>query len=876
MKHIITTILLAILTTSSLWAEEFVIEDVEINPGGTGTASICLNNDGEDYVSFQFLLCLPKGITLNEEGCSLSERFADQDAELAVGMVDKGGEYRLAAVSLNLKPISGHSGEVMKLSLSVSPDFDYSRNNVSLLDNTLATKDAQKIRMEDAEFHVNPVKTEQTIPDFELPNLTCASEGTKYTFPATTVEGLALEWEFNDADKGCFENNILYVYHAGEFEITATQAGDYYHLPLSKSFRLIVNKAILRITAEDKTKNVYEENPELTFTYSESSDGGATFKNYELVELDVFPTISTSAQKDSPSGEYPIKAYGAVSDDYDFIYIDGTLTINKISQSIEMTEISPLTYGDDKLILPYSTAEGLSLDWMSDNPDIADINGNNLSINNAGTTTITAYQKGNEYYEEFSTSYELVVNKAELTIIADNKSKAAFEENPELTVSYEGFVYGDNESVLIKKPTITTTASSVSPAGDYAITASGAEAANYVMQYVDGVLTINKASQNIDFMEFPTMTYGDDTYTLVTRTKEGQELVWTSEDEQIAVVEDNNLIIKGAGEVVISAFQNGNDYYAELEKKFKLVVNKAPLTISVNDTIKQYGDDIPEFTVEYEGFQYEDNEDSLRKKPTATTSATKDSPVGLYPIVVEDAASSNYDITYKNGYLSIIKKNQSVEIADTLKLVYGANGYLLPETTNEKLPIMWFSGNTDIVSVNGNRLTIKGTGTTNINGMQVGNDILNAISISAILEVSKAPLIISANDTTKFVGEDNPEFILTYDGFVYGEDESVLNSLPVVVCEADRTSPAGEYTIELSEGTADNYEITLVNGTLTIKEQPHEKGDVNEDGNVDISDIVAVINQIAGTASYKYADVNEDKNVDISDIVAIINTIAGS
>lgn len=52
------------------------------------------------------------------------------------------------------------------------------------------------------------------------------------------------------------------------------------------------------------------------------------------------------------------------------------------------------------------------------------------------------------------------------------------------------------------------------------------------------------------------------------------------------------------------------------------------------------------------------------------------------------------------------------------------------------------------------------------------------------------------------------------------------------------------------------------------------KGDVNEDGKVDISDIVAVINQIAGTATFRYADVNEDEKVDISDIVAIINVIA--
>ena len=42
-------------------------------------------------------------------------------------------------------------------------------------------------------------------------------------------------------------------------------------------------------------------------------------------------------------------------------------------------------------------------------------------------------------------------------------------------------------------------------------------------------------------------------------------------------------------------------------------------------------------------------------------------------------------------------------------------------------------------------------------------------------------------------------------------------------------------------------------------------GDVNCDGSVDISDIVAIINSIAGTASYSRADLNEDKNNDISE-----------
>ena len=61
-----------------------------------------------------------------------------------------------------------------------------------------------------------------------------------------------------------------------------------------------------------------------------------------------------------------------------------------------------------------------------------------------------------------------------------------------------------------------------------------------------------------------------------------------------------------------------------------------------------------------------------------------------------------------------------------------------------------------------------------------------------------------------------------------------------------------------------------------IKEDlsPLIPGDVNQDNVVDISDIVVVINQMAGSKSYRYSDVNGDNKTDISDIVAIINEIA--
>lgn len=55
------------------------------------------------------------------------------------------------------------------------------------------------------------------------------------------------------------------------------------------------------------------------------------------------------------------------------------------------------------------------------------------------------------------------------------------------------------------------------------------------------------------------------------------------------------------------------------------------------------------------------------------------------------------------------------------------------------------------------------------------------------------------------------------------------------------------------------------------------KGDVTFDNKVDIGDVVAIINVIAGTVSEEmhYTDVNGDGHTDISDVVMVINIIAG-
>ena len=71
------------------------------------------------------------------------------------------------------------------------------------------------------------------------------------------------------------------------------------------------------------------------------------------------------------------------------------------------------------------------------------------------------------------------------------------------------------------------------------------------------------------------------------------------------------------------------------------------------------------------------------------------------------------------------------------------------------------------------------------------------------------------------------------------------------------------------------FSYSYIYFTLSDDYRHYQEGDVNEDGTVDISDIVMITNIIAGASEFTdRSDVNHDGETDISDIVAVINIIA--
>ena len=175
----------------------------------------------------------------------------------------------------------------------------------------------------------------------------------------------------------------------------------------------------------------------------------------------------------------------------------------------------------------------------------------------------------------------LTVDKAVLTVTADNKTRIFGVENPAFTFRYTGFVNAESQLVIENPAIASTTAVTDSPAGTYPINLSGATDENYTFNYVSGVLTITSTSRTIAMDPIPVKFVGDADFTPAIVLSSGETPVLTSADASIATIVDNKIHLVGSGNVTITASAPVNSSYTSTPTVSRLlVVNKVTQTIT--------------------------------------------------------------------------------------------------------------------------------------------------------------------------------------------------------------------------------------------------------------------------------------------------------
>ena len=247
--------------------------------------------------------------------------------------------------------------------------------------------------------------------------------------------------------------------------------------------------------------------------------------------------------------------------------------------------------------------------------------------------------------------YSYIIEPVKLTAKVNDASRVYGEDNPTFTISYSGFVNGENESVLTTKPTMTTTASKNSEAGTYPISISGGEAKNYKIEYEEGTLTVNKAPLTIN-VDDASKVYGKEnpSFSLNYSGLKNGETAPEWETAPTFTTDATKTSDVGTYDVKVTCSPKN---YSATVINGKLKVTQAPLSIGVENATRSYCGKGPDYIYTYSGFVNGDNENVLAKKPSIKTEATQTSNVGDYTITPIGAQAKNYDITYRDGTLNI-------------------------------------------------------------------------------------------------------------------------------------------------------------------------------------------------------------------------------
>ena len=589
----------------------------------------------------------------------------------------------------------------------------------------------------------------------------------------------------------------------GSYPITASgQSAPNYSIQYVDG-TLSVTPAALSIAADDKSRAYGQTNPVLTATITGFVNGDNT--NVLAGEL----ALTTSADTNSPVGSYPIAASGLTASNYSITFSNGTLTV-----------------------LPYAlvvTANNQSRPYGSANPALTGSligiqDGDNITVTFSSAADTNSSVGTYDIVPQFDdpgarlTNYSVTTNlgvlhvtAAQLTVTANDQTRAYGAANPTLTGTVTGLQNGDNISA-----TYSTPADASSPIGTYEIVPSvsdpGGKLANYNLIVADGTLTIAPATLTVT-TEDKSRVYGS-ANPMLTGTLTGVQNGDGITANYSTIADASSAIGTYA---IVPALNDPNSKlinYSVTISNGTLTVTAAPLSVVANNQARTYGETNPILTGMLTGVVNSDNITA-----SFSTVATVLSPVGPYDITPSlndpDGKLTNYSVSATNGTLTI---NPAIltGTADNNSRLYGGTNPVFSATytgfvNGENTSILTGAL---ITSTTAETNSPIGTYPISASGQSAPNYTINYVD--GILSVTPAQLLVTADDKSRAYGQTNPVFTASYSGFVNGESSNVLGGALAFTTAADTNSPVGTYPIVVSGVTATNYSLTFSNGLLTV------------------------------------------------------------
>ncbi|RYD95790.1 MAG: hypothetical protein EOP54_15185, partial [Sphingobacteriales bacterium] len=601
--------------------------------------------------------------------------------------------------------------------------------------------------------------------------------------------------------------------------IGSLNAGGNYTINYTPSNLTIAKKA-LSIAANNQFKTydgiAYAGGNGLSYTGFANGDNGNNLQGTLL--------YSGTSQGALNTGTYTIIPSGLTNTNYDINFVTGTLTIsNSLDNTLTFNAQTvgstvDKIYGDASINVSAVASSGLPASYQSSDTNVATVSANGqLTIVGVGTATITANQVGNGNYVAASPiSFSLEVSKKVLAVTASNFTKVydGNAYNGGNGVLYNGFVNGEGVTALSGDLTYTGSSQGAINKGTYQIIPAGLTAANYSLDYVAGLLSIEASGNNV--LTFNSQTansivntnYGDAAINAKAVATSALAVTYASSNPQVANVDGSGqVVIMGAGNTTITANQLGDANHQPASPiSFVLNVQKKALTITANNANKVY--DAQSYSsgngVSYTGFVNGENENSLQGALVYGGSAQGAKDVNSYFIRPGGFVSNNYAISYQDGSLTITKAALTIT-AQAKNKTFGDADPALTYTTTGLI-------GSDVINGSLSRSLGENIGTYAIGqGTVTAGGNYNISYAGANLTIGKKTITVTAAAKNKTYGDVDPALTYTFAPALTGVDV-FTGSLTRAAGEN-----AGSYAIgqgSLSAGS--NYNISYVGADLNI------------------------------------------------------------
>ena len=490
-------------------------------------------------------------------------------------------------------------------------------------------------------------------------------------------------------------------------------------------------------------------------------------------------------------------------------------TASKLTQSISFSEIPNKSILEEAFDLEVSATSGLDVAIVSSNTNVASVDGKTVTIHSLGETTFTASQEGNEGFKAAANqSQTLIVIKATQTITFADMSKSYGDSNftipatsdSQLELSYSS----SEESVAMIEGDMLV----IIGIGVTEITASQAGNDVYLPSSKTQTLTVEKAMLTVTAgnqtkiygSENPELTFEYDGFV----NNEDVSVINTSPTASTTATEASAV---GDYDIVLSDGIDNNYDFNYVSGT--LTIEKAPQTINFTTTGDKTLQDSPislqasstsDLTVIFTLLEG----DGVISGNQLTVNST-----GTFRIEASQAGNDNYlAATAVELSFEVFPdmEDQTISFSKISEKVYG-DVFTLDATASSNLEVS-YSVLSGPATISNGEVTITGVGQVSINANQAGNSTYNeATEVTQSFTVYKATLTVTADDQTKIYGTQNSTLNFEYDGFVNGEEASVIDTPPTATTNATEVSTVGDYDITLSGGIDNHYTFNYVSGT---------------------------------------------------------------